>query len=415
MKRCVIPTMVLLGLLMALAAYAGDWPGFRGPRTDGISAETQLPTHWGPEKNVVWKTKLPGLGASSPIVWQDRVFVTCFTGKAAKEITRHLVCLDRKNGQILWQKDLPATQPENDYSAQRLQHGFSTSTPVTDGERVYVYYGRTGALAYDFKGNELWRNELGKYLNTFGTGSSPALYRDFVLINASIEAGHLFALHKSTGKVAWKLPVNGDCWATPLIVDVENNRQELVLNASGMLIGYDPEHGKELWQCEYIGANYSSSTPVARKGIVYVMGSGAGDRIVMAVRTGGRGDVTKTHIVWQKEKVGASYCSPVLVGEHFYYFSTAAYCLRADNGETVYQQRLTGVATEYASPVFADGRIYVPTRWGTVHVVKPGTKFEVLASNDLGDSGGFTASPAVSNGQLFLRTNTHLYCIGEKK
>jgi len=405
-----------LGLPAVLGIVAAaDWPAFRGPHTDGISEDAAPPMHWGPNKNLLWKQKLPGPGASSPIVWKDRVFVTCFTGRKPQEIRRYLVCLDRADGKVLWQRDVPATQPENSYADQRLQHGFSTSTPVTDGERVYVFYGRTGALAYDLNGKELWHTELGKYLNTFGTGSSPTLYRDFVIINASIESSSLYALHKATGKIAWKTPVNGDCWSTPLLVEVGQGRQELVLNASGMVIGYDPDTGKELWQYEYVGTNYSSSTPVARNGIVYAMGGGAGDRVVFAVRAGGRGDVTKSHRLWETRQFGASYCSPILVGDHLWYFSTAAVCLRLDNGEAVVQQRLTGVGTEYASPVLAGDRIYVPTRQGIVHVLKAGSKLEVLASNDLQDQGGFTASPAISEGQLFLRNNAYLYCIAEQK
>jgi outer membrane protein assembly factor BamB len=398
----------------ALALVAADWPGFRGPTTNGISEEKGLPVRWGPTENVLWKTSLPGHGASSPIVWKDRVFVTCFTGKTADEIKRHLLCVDAGTGKVLWQKELAAKLPENDYTRQLLQHGFTTSTPVTDGERVYVFYGRSGALAYDFDGNVVWHTDLGKALNGFGTGSSPVLYGNLLFINSTVENRSLTALDKSTGKIVWKKLMNGDAWTTPLVVRTPQGKDELVFSGQAEILGFEPQTGEQLWMCEVNSANYVSSTPVVRDGVIYLMGAGAGDRQFIAIRAGGRGDVTRTHVVWNQPRAGASYCSPVLVGDQLYYFSESAYCLKADSGEIVYQERLAGLGREYASPVVADGKIYVPTRRGIVHVLKAGDKLEVLSSNNLDDPSGFTGSPAVSGGRVYLRSNEYLYCVGEK-
>jgi hypothetical protein len=395
------------------SSAAADWPAFRGPQGLGLSDERGLPLKWTATANVAWKLELPGKGCSTPIVSGDRVFVTCFTGVQAAELRRHLLCVERTTGKLLWQKDVAATLPENDYTRHLLQHGFATSSPVTDGERVYVFYGRTGVLAYDFAGKELWRTEVGSYLNTFGSGASPIVYRDLLVVNASVESGALVALDRATGKQVWRTKFQDDCWTTPLLVETAEGRTELVLNVARGLMSFDPQKGQLLWQCDCPEPDYISASPVARKGIVYVMGAGHNGRSFMAVRAGGQGDITKTHVVW-RQKIGASYCSPILVGEHLYFFSGQACCLRADDGQIVFQERLAELGTEYGSPVAADGKIYLFTRRGVAHVLAASGRFEPLAKNDLGDRTGFTASPAISHGQLFVRSNQYLYCLQEK-
>jgi outer membrane protein assembly factor BamB len=279
---------------------------------------------------------------------------------------------------------------------------------------VYVFFGKSGVLAYDFAGKELWHTEVGTMLDNFGSGSSPALYRNLLLVNASVEGGRLVALDKTSGKIVWRARFYGDCWTTPVIVNVPGGKAEVVLFTPEVLISFDPEDGKELWRCECHGPEYVSATPVVSGDIVYLMGAGKAGRLFQAVRAGGRGDVTKSHIVW-KQKVGASFCSPVLVGDRLYLFSGRACCLRADTGAIVFQERLDGLGTEYASPVAADGKIYLFTRDGRGHVLAAKDRLEELAVQDLGEPGGFTASPAISHGQLLVRSNRYLYCFGEKK
>jgi outer membrane protein assembly factor BamB len=409
-------------LLLCLPLLLGaDWAGFRGPNAGGLSDERGLPVKWSAAENVVWKTKLPGPGASSPIVWGDRVFVTCWSGygdgkspdATREQLRRHLVCLDRKSGEILWRKDVAAKLPELEYKAQVLEHGYTTSTPVTDGERVYVFYGRGGVYAYDFVGKELWQADAGKMLNSFGTAASPVLHGNLLILNASVERGALIALDKTDGKEVWRTPVNGDSWATPVIVELPDGKKELVLHAQSSLRGYDPDKGTELWRCR-VATGYASATPAVKGDVVYVMGVDSGARALAAVRAGGRGDVSKSHVVWQK-KVGASYTSPVLVGDRLYFFSGQAVCVKAADGEVVFQERLDGLGTEYASPVAADGKIYLFTRKGLAHVLAAKDRLESLGQNDLGDRLGFTASPAVSRGHLFVRNGEFLYCLGDKK
>jgi outer membrane protein assembly factor BamB len=409
-------------LTLGMTALGAEWPGFRGPTLDGVSTERGLPVKWGPEENIVWKLKLPGAGSSSPVVWQDRVFLTCFSGYGVPggekaelaDLRRHLLCIDRTTGKVLWQKDVPAKLPESPYSKQNGEHGYSTSTPVTDGERVYVFFGRTGVLAYDFAGKEVWQAELGKYLNNFGSAASPILHKNLLIVNATVESSAVVALDKLTGKEVWRTKVYGDCWSTPVPVEADG-KTELVLNGLTELNGLDAEKGGILWKCSTPGSSYASSTPVVRNGIIYIMGAGFDGRWCMAVRPGGKDDVTNTHIVWKQLKAGASYCSPLLIGDRLYYFSGVAGCLKADTGAIIFQERLAALGTEYSSPVSADGKIYLFTRRKGVYVLAAKDKLELLAENNLGDGTDFVASPAISQGQLFVRSQQYLYCIGAKK
>jgi outer membrane protein assembly factor BamB len=424
MRLLSLPFLTVCAAALTTAFSFADWPSFRGLNGTGVSAERGLPIHWSATENARWKTKLPGPGASSPVIFKDRVFVTCYSGyglanQAADAkptaLRRHLLCLDRSTGRMLWQRDVPALQPEAKFSRQIGEHGYASSTPVTDGERVYVFFGRTGALAFDFEGKQLWHTELGKGLNTFGSGASPVLYKDLLLVNAAVESSALVALDKLTGKVIWKSKLDGDCWSTPLLVPVTGDKTEVVLNGPADLIGFDPENGERLWTCESPGPAYSSATPVADKGIVYVMGSGSEGRWFMAVRVGGRGDVAKTHVLWKQTKVGASYCSPTLVDGRLYYFSGLATCLKAETGETVFQERLAGLGQEYGSPTAADGKVFLFTRRKGAYVLAASDKFQVLSHNDLGDASDFNGCPAISGGCIFVRSNECLYCIGVKE
>lgn len=416
MNRRLLALVVLL-----LAAVAGaDWPRFRGPTGDGASADRALPVRWGPEKNVVWKVKLPGPGSSSPVIWQDRVFVTCYTGYGvAKEgdiakLRRHLLCLERKSGKVLWQRDIEPKLPEANYTGFITEHGYASSTPATDGERVYLFLGRTGVLAFDLDGKQLWQTEVGTSLNGWGSGSSPVLHGDFVIVNASVESSSLIALDKRTGKQAWRIKGISDCWSTPALVEVPGGQTELVLSTPDKLIGVDPVKGEQLWHCEGITTATASSTPVSRKGVIYAMGAGLDSRMVLAVRAGGRGDVTRTHVLW-RQKAGANNCSPVLHGEHLYFISGQVWCLNTESGQVVFQERLYDTRGEYSSPVVANGKIIAFTRYGGAYVLAAAGKFEQLARNELGDKSAFQGSPAISEGHLFVRSNEFLYCIGENK
>lgn len=411
MKKTLAFTLIVF-VGSALTARA-DWPGFRGPGHQGHAGQGDLPVRWGPQENLAWKVKLPGPGASSPVVKGDRVFVTCFTGVKAPDIVRYLLCFDRKTGKLLWQQKRPAPQPENDYSGQRLQHGFATATPIVDDERVYVNFCRGGVLAFDFNGKEVWHRELGKFRNSFGSGASPSLHGNLLLVNATTEAAALFALNKTTGETVWRAKINGDCWATPVTVKTAKGPTEVVLNCQDGLVGFDPDTGKQLWICETVGG-YVSTTPVVHQDVLYLIGSNFNLKAVAAIRAGGRGDVSKTHILWKNEKVGASYCSPLLIGDRLFFFSGQATCLNRTNGAVLAQNRLDGITQLYSSPIVADGKIYLFTRNQGAYVLSADEKLTVLSRNDLGDSSNINASPAASGGDLFIRTQEYLYCLRKK-
>jgi len=400
---------------------AADWPGFRGPHSSGISKEKDLPTKWSDKENLIWKIDLPGPGASSPVVWGDKVFVTCYTGYGVnakdpgtmEDLRRHLLCVDRKEGNVLWDKEVEAKQPEQPYKGFMLQHGYASSTPATDGERVYVFHGKTGVYAYDFAGKELWQADVGEKLFMWGTGSSPLLYKDFVIVNAGVESGALIALNRKTGKEEWKTDGLSGCWGSPALVDVPDGKPELVLSFPNTVRAFNPDTGKELWKCDGIREGYLCPTVVSKDGIVYTIG--ARSKNALAVKAGGTDDVTKTNRLWTKN-LGSNVVSPTIYEDHLYWVDDGgvAYCLMAKDGEQVYAETLDKAGGIYASVTIADGKMYVVTKKSGTFVLAAGPKFEVLAHNTLSDDSTFNASMAVSQGQLFLRSDKGLYCIGKK-
>jgi outer membrane protein assembly factor BamB len=420
-----LPLAFLAGAL-ALGALGADWPNFRGPKNSGLSDDKDLPVKWSETENLAWKTKLPGPGGSSPITAGKFVFLTCYTGygiddedegnQDQSKLRRHLLCLDRKTGRILWDKDVKAKLPEPRFRGMGMPlHGYASSTPATDGKHVYVFYGKTGVFAYDFKGNQLWQKSVGDRTDMFGAGSSVALTKDLVIVNASLEESALVALKKKDGSPAWKVKGIGRSWTTPVLVDV-GGKQELVLNTVKSIMGFDPATGKELWSCAGIPGMYTISSVVAKDGVVYTMSAGRGGGKAMAIKAGGRGDVTKSHVLWTKN-VGDNITSPVVYKGHLYWAGQngMAFCLSAKDGAVVYKERLKDTPPAYASATIADGKMYVVTRTKGTFVLAAKPKFEVVAHNTFkGDKSVFIASPAVSNGHLLLRSERFLYCLGKK-
>jgi len=341
-----------------------------------------------------------------------------------------------------------------------MSHGFASSTPVTDGEYVYVLFGKAGVVAFDLKGNELWKKSVGSGSAQMGWGSaaSPVLYKNLVIVNAGAEAEAIIALNRSTGDEVWKAPADGlnGCWTTPILVDIGDGKQDLVLNAPYEIWGLNPDTGKVRWYCDGIQGGTVCPTVVTKDGIVYAIGGGGGGTqgAAVAVKAGGKGDVNKTHVVWRNERVGSYVTSPVIVGDHLYWINNqnVAICLKLADGEVVYQERLAGGggggarpqpggrpqpsgrpdggfgggfgggrggggfgSQPYASVVAADGKIFAFMRQSEAVVLAAEPKFEILAKNKLDDDAGiFNATPAIHNGQLLVRSDKYLYCLGTK-
>ncbi|MEX2026476.1 MAG: PQQ-binding-like beta-propeller repeat protein, partial [Pirellulaceae bacterium] len=278
----------------------------------------------------------------------DKVLVTCFVGVtrgSTANLERVLVCADRASGKILWSKGVRGTANEDTAGGQLMSHGYASSTPVTDGEYVYVQFGKAGVLAFDLKGNQLWQSDIGNgsAQNGWGSAASPVIYKNKVIVNAGAESNAIIALDRSSGKQVWKAPSDGlnGCWATPILVDIGDGMQDLVLNAPYEIWGFNPETGKVRWYCEGILAGTICPTIVAKDGIVYAIGGMRGEAV--AVKAGGKGDVNDTHVVWRKN-AGSYVTSPVIVGEHLFWNSDrdVMCCLRLSDGETAFEQRLAG-------------------------------------------------------------------------
>ncbi|MBN1817277.1 MAG: PQQ-binding-like beta-propeller repeat protein [Sedimentisphaerales bacterium] len=410
-----------------VSAAASDWTGFRGPGSRGISSETGLPVTWSETENLAWKTPLPGPGSSGPIVLGDKVFVTCYSGYGLdphtpgelSHLKRHLICIRTGDGTILWDKAIPAAMPEDPYKAMLREHGYASQTPVTDGEHLYVFFGKTGVLAFDLDGRQLWQHSVGTGSDKalWGSASSPALTKNMVIVNAWDESKTLYALDKKTGKEIWKrdLSETGLTFTTPVLNERADGVVELVVSLPSQVWGLDPETGQTLWFARTGIDDSMIPTPVIVDGVAYIHGGGPRSFGSLAVRTGGTGDVTNTHIVWSSKEVASP--PSLVVAENFLYWvndSGKAFCMNAQTAELQFSEQLpaTGRFAVYASPVTAEGRIYIVTRKKGTIVIAAKPQFQLVAHNMLAsDESDCNASLAVGNKCLFLRSNRYLYCI----
>lgn len=402
----------------AAVRAAGDWAQFRGPGGLGVSSES-VPTTWSASSGVRWKTPLPGPGTSSPILSGNRIFLTCYTGYGVPgqpggspdQVKRHLVCLDRETGKLLWNTEVPGQGAEE--ASIREGHGYASSTPAADADRVYALFGRSGVFAFDHGGRQLWRADVGERTSGWGSAASPVLHGNLVIVNASVESESLVALDRRTGKEVWRAGGIKESWNTPLLVALPGGKTELVLAIFRGVLGFDPVTGQKLWSCDTEIDWYMVPSLVARDGIVYCIGGRSGG--ALAVRAGGRGDVTGSHRLWTARQ-GSNVSSPVLHGDHLYWAKDSPailYCAEASTGRIVYEERVDAAGQIYASALLADGKIYYVSRGGRTFVVPAAPKHELLAVNQVEERGTFNSSPAVGGGRLYLRSDRFLYCIGQ--
>ncbi|GDY21285.1 serine/threonine protein kinase [Verrucomicrobiota bacterium] len=401
---------------------AADWTQFHGPDGSGVSDAKGTPLNWSDSSGQVWKTDLPGPGASSPVVFGDRIFLTCYTGFGPginggnmDSLQRHLLCLDRATGKLLWNTAIAADLPEQDRI--REDHGFATSTPAVDAARVYVFFGKSGVFAFDHAGKQLWNTKVGTQLNGWGSATSPVLHKELVLVNASVESSSLVALDRKTGREVWRARGISESWHAPALVTLPGGKTEVVTAMSKRVLAFDADTGQPAWNCDTGIYWYMCPTPVVRDGVVYLIG-GRGPTVTMAVRAGGRGDVNATHVLWKNGK-GSNVPSPVYHDGHLYFAHEnlgLALCVNAKNGDVVYEERLApSPGGIYASPVLADGKLYYFGRGGRAVVLAASPKFAKLADNTLENGRGvFNSTPAFDGPRLLVRSNRALYCLGEK-
>jgi outer membrane protein assembly factor BamB len=387
-----------------------EWPGFRGPTGRGIVSATRIPARWSATENVLWKTPLPGRGNSSAVVWGDRLFVTAEgTAEESKRgVNRLLLCHDRRDGKLLWRHAAPAPR-----TVEKLywKNTYASSTPVTDGERVIAFFGNSGLLACDLEGKPLWHRDLGAFTTMHGPGTSPVLYKDLVIV---IQDQHnakslCAAFDKRTGAERWRRErKSAMCWANPVLLRIDD-RDELIYNGSFEVTSYDPATGETLWTVS--GPSQEAIPMIAAGGGLLYSTSGRNGPTI-AIRPGGKGDVTQTHVAWRNERGGPHVTSPAYHEGLLYIVSDTGVlaCLDAAAGETVYQERLRGRFS--ASPFVVGDLLVLINEDGLTTLIKAGRAFEKVAENDLGE--GTLATPPILDGRIYFRTAGHLICVGEK-
>lgn len=401
-------------------AEAENWPQWRGPELNGTSRETGLPVKWGPSDNVAWKLALPAWSGSTPIVWGDRIFLNVADGDNLE-----LWCVDRVKGTPLWKRLLGGGNHK-----QRKQN-MSSPSPVTDGESVWVMTG-TGVLkAFDFSGKELWAREIPKDYGPFGLNwgyaSSPLLHEGALFVQVlhgmkTDDPSYVLRIDGKTGKTVWRverptdaLRESPDAYTTPALV-TRGKELELVVTGGDCVTGHDPATGKELWRANGLNPTKERDYRIVASAVVNgeIVYAPTRVRPLLALKSGGRGDVTDTHRIFSFDK-GPDVPTPVSDGQYLYIVTDGGivFCLDGKTGKEVYGQRRLKPGTYSASPLLADGRIYVTSEEGTTSVFRSGAQFELLAENAMDD---YTLSSfAVSDGQLFLRTAQFLYVIGKRK
>lgn len=404
-------TAAFLCGLLTTTTLAGDWLGFRGPGGQGLSTEDNLPSSWSESENLSWKAVLPGPGASSPITLGKHIYLTCYSGfghgtdgSDVQGLRLHLVCLNRADGSQAWSKEIMPKQPE---SGRVRDHGYAGPTPVTDGESLFVFFGKSGVFKFTLAGEQIWNADVGSGTHGWGCGTSPVLYKDLVIVNASVESGSLYAINKADGSVAWKAGGMQASWNTPHMVTV-GDKQEVVVSVKGKLLAFDPANGDSLWTCRGI-QDYVCPSIVSQDGVVYAIG-GRTSRC-FAVKAGGRGNVSETHLLWEA-KAGSNVSSPAIHDGHLYWVSDrnkVAYCVELKTGDIKYSERFKG--QPYASTVIGDGKVYIVTRFSGTFVLAAKPEFELLSQNKFDDDSRFNASPVISGKQLLIRSDRFLYCI----
>ncbi len=415
-------TLFLVSLLVAtpIAIRAENWPQWRGPNLNGVSMERDLPVKWTKEDNVTWKIKLPELSASTPIIWGDRIFLNVAKGDGL-----YLWCVNRNTSDTFWVRSLGGG------NVNMRKHNMSSPSPVTDGKHVYVITGTGSLKGYDFDGNQIWsrdiQKEYGKFGLNHGYASSPLLFEDSLYIQVlhgmtTDEPSYIMRIDKKTGKTLWRVerPTDAirespDSYSTPALLRYDE-KIEIVITGGDCATGHDPATGKELWRLNGLNPTKNPygrtiASPVVTESLIYVSGR---VRPLVAIRTGGKGNISKSHRVWSTNN-GPDVPTPVTDGKYFYVISDkgVTWCLNANTGQIIWGPQRIEVGIYSSSPVLADGKIYVTNEDGITTVMKAGPKFEILAKNNLDDYS--LSSVAISEGQLFLRTAHHLYCIGKKK
>jgi outer membrane protein assembly factor BamB len=384
------------------------WPRWRGPSGQGLVSGTGYPDAWSPTENVRWKTPLAGDGNSSPVVWGDRIFLTTAYDRGSRLA---VMAFKRSDGTKLWEAFAPAGRSNQ---GNHYKNGHASATPATDGQRVYASFGARGLVAFDMDGKLVWHRDLGPMDAYHGTAGSPLLYKDRLILYQDQFAGSFIAAFDTrTGKELWRTKRDADTgWGTPIAVRVVDH-DEIIVSSQQRVQAYNPDNGLELWRCS--GTTYEViPTPVVGYGMVFCSSGRAGP--TLAIKPGGKGDVTRTHLQWTSPRGSPFVPSPILYGEYLYMVNDMASivtCLEATTGKVMWQGRLGRASREgfSASPVAFDGKVFFTNDEGETFVLKAGPTFELLHVNKLDEA--TLATPALVDGRWYIRTDRHLYAIGK--
>ncbi len=416
--RALLVTIILATATAAVRAE--NWPQWRGPSLNGVSTEKNLPLEWTTEENVTWKLELPEWSGSTPIIWGDRIFLNVAAGDGL-----YLWCVNRNTADPLW------VRPLGSGNVKMRKQNMSSPSPVTDGKNVYVMTGTGSLKGYDFNGNQIWARDIQKDYGRFGLNwgyaSSPLLFEDSLYLQVlhgmrTDDPSYILRIDKKTGKTLWRVerPTDAirespDSYSTPALLRYDG-KTEIVITGGDCATGHDPATGKELWRLNGLNprnnsANRTIASPVVTASLIY---ASSRVRPLVAIRTGGRGDISESHRVWSTNN-GPDVPTPVTDGKYFYIVNDKGitWCLNANTGETIWGPERIEMGIYSSSPVLADGKIYITSEDGITTVMKAGPNFEILARNNLDDYS--LSSVAISEGQLFLRTAQHLYCIGKRQ
>jgi outer membrane protein assembly factor BamB len=412
-RLALLAATLLLSAPAAPVSGAEDWPEFRGPGGDGVVKDGKLPTEWGPERNVAWKKEIPGKGWSSPVVVAGKIYLTTAEDKGDKEMSLRALCLDATDGKVLWNKEVFVEGPKAPAIHSKNSH--ASPTPLVRDGHLYVHFGHQGTACLDLDGKVLWRNTDVKYEPVHGNGGSPVLVGNALVFSCDGASDpFVVALDKDNGKVLWKTNRKlGDAqtfsFSTPLVIAVKDKKQVISPSSNGVC-AYGPADGKEIWRVTYQG--YSVIPRPAYAAGLVVLSTGYDSPKLLAIRPEGEGDVTKTHVAWTLAKNAPHAPSPLAVGDELYVVSDngMASCLDAKTGTVHWSERLGGHFS--ASPICADGKIYIPSEEGVGFVFKADKKFELVNKNDLDEPS--LATYAAADGALFVRTEKHLYRIQGK-
>jgi outer membrane protein assembly factor BamB len=418
MKRRTIHILTFIMLSISVT-HAENWPQWRGPSLNGVSTEKNLPAKWTVEENIAWKLAMPEWSGSTPIIWGDRIFLN-----VAEANDLYLWCVDRTKGTMLWKKLLGSG------NVKMKKQNMSSPSPVTDGKSVYVMTG-TGILkAFDFAGKELWMRDVQKDYGTFGLNwgyaSSPLLFEDSIYVQVlhgmrTDDPSYVMRIDRTSGKTIWKvnretsaIRESPDAYTTPALLRY-GKVAEIVITGGDCVTGHDPATGKELWRANGLNPDNDPSHRIVASPFVFneIVYAPSRVRSLLALRAGGRGDITTSHLLWSTMN-GPDVPTPVTDGKYFYIVNDRGimWCLDAKTGTEFYGQQRLKPGTYSGSLVLADDKLYITNEEGLTSVIKAGPKFEIIAENSLNDY--CLSSPAISNGQIFIRTATNLYCIGKK-